>query len=558
LRTPSLYFFGQDTWNVTKNFTLNYGLRYEYNSPQTDPHNEIIGWYPGQQSTVFPGSPQGFLYPGDPGTPNRALVYADRNNFAPRFGFAWDMMGNAKLVMRGGYGIFNDIEDGALNLQFGGQPPFGYAANNFPDYAGVAPPPGGSFVADPFSAFGYPNPYPFALQGKIGTFFSPAIPYAFVVSPHFRTPYAQNYNFGFQYQFTKDTMLEAVYVGSLSRKAIATNETNAPSLAALQAQLVAAGGDYDSLNPECARPLAACDANGNPTGAQQVYTNLSDANSASHQLQITADKRLSHGLQFRAAYTLSKTIDVSSGFRARSSTYTDPSNPSFDRGLADFDSTHRFVVSPIWQLPFGKQSDSLVGKLMGGWSVAGVVSFQSGNPFTIYSNNNSSELNNYLDRPDVLGPIKIFKDPRTVRTFSPDPDGIHGSCLSGTTTGHFWFDPTNLNCANAPGSIFGTPGGVPFFTHGNMGRNVLRGPGLNNWDISILKDFKMTESKSLQFQAAFFNAFNHVQFYGPSSSEGASGFSGNFGQVTSDTSPSTVTSYYRGPRLIQFALKFYF
>ena len=126
--------------------------------------------------------------------------------------------------------------------------------------------------------------------------------------------------------------------------------------------------------------------------------------------------------------------------------------------------------------------------------------------------------------------------------------------MGGKETGPFWFDPTNLVCAND----FDVPGGVPLFSHGNMGRNTLRGPGINNWDISILKDFKFTESKSLQFQASFFNAFNHVQFFGPSSSEGASGFSSNFGQVTSDTTPSTTTAYYRGPRLIQFALKLYF
>jgi hypothetical protein len=549
IRTHSLYFFGQDEWKVTKNLTVDYGLRYEYNSPQTDPHNNIIGWSPGRQSKIFPTSPPDFLYAGDPGTPNRGLVYPDRNNFAPRFGFAWDMMGNARLVMRGGYGIFYDIEDGALNLQFGGQPPYGYAANNFPDYTSV-PTAQGTFVSDPFFGGQYPDPYPF--KGRTGTFFTPSQPFAYVVSPHFRTPYAQNFNYGLQYQLTKDTMLEAVYVGSLSRKAIATNETNFPSLAALQAQLAAAGGDPSQLNPDCARPLAACDTNGLPTGAIQIYTNLSDANSSSHQLQLTADKRLSRGLQFRAAYTLSKTIDDSSGFRARSSTYTDPLNPRLDRGLSDFDATHRFVVSPIWQIPFRQNGKSLLGKVAGGWSVSGVISFQSGNPFTIYSNNNSSELNNFLDRADVIGPVHIFKDPRTIRTFSPSPDGIHGSCLSGAEQGPFWFDPTNLVCAT------GVPGGVPLFSHGDMGRNSLRGPGVNNWDISLLKDFKLTESKSLQFQADFFNAFNHVQFYGPSSTQGASGFSSNFGQVTSDTSNSTVTSYYRGPRLIQFAMKFYF
>jgi hypothetical protein len=342
----------------------------------------------------------------------------------------------------------------------------------------------------------------------------------------------------------------------LSRKAIATTGTNFPALSALEAQLAAAGGDPSQLNPECARPLAACDVNGNPTGAQQILTNVSDSNSSSHQLQITVDKRTGHGLSFRAAYTLSKTMDDNSGFRARTATRSDPFNPRLDRGLADFDSRHRFVASPIWQVPLGKHGNSLLSKVAGGWSVAAVVSFQSGNPFSILSNNNSSEGDNFLDRADVIGPVTIFDNPRQLRTFSPSPDGIHGSCLSGPTTGHFWFDPTNLVCAvGGPGGI---PGGVPLFSHGDSGRNFLRGPGINNFDISILKDFKFTETKSAELQANFFNAFNHVQFLSPSSSEGASGGSGNFGQVTSDTSQSTTTAYYRGPRLIQFALKFYF
>jgi Carboxypeptidase regulatory-like domain len=534
IRTHSLFFFGQDAWKVTNRLTLNYGLRYEYNSPQQDPHNNIIGWYPGHQSKVFPDAPPDFLYPGDPGTPNRGLIYPDRNNFAPRFGFAWDMLGSGKLVMRGGIGIFYDIEDGALNLQFGGQPPFGYAANNYPCYsAGCYSGNPSSFVADPFTPFGYPNPYPFIAGGHLGQFFSPKLPYAFVVNPHFRTPYAENFNYGFQYQLTKDTMVEAVYVGSLSRKAIATNEVNYPSLAILQQQLAANG--VDGLNPECARPLAACDSPldpfGQPTGAQQIYTNYSDANSSSNELQLTVDKRFSHGLTFRVAYTLAKTIDDSSGFRARSSTYTDPTDPAFDRGLADFDATHRLVVSPIWQIPWDRpfRANSFLRKLTEDWSVAGIASFQSGNPFTLFSNNNSSEFDNYLDRPDVISKVQIFHNPREVQSLS-------GTC-GGGTPGHYYFNPADVDCAN-----------VPLFSHGDMGRNVLRGPGINNWDLSIIKDFKLSETRSLEFRSEFFNAFNHVQFYSPTLQTGTEGGSSQFGQITTD----------RGARIIQFALKVYF
>jgi hypothetical protein len=574
IRTHSLYFFGQDAWKATKKLTLSYGLRYEYNSPQRDPRNEIIGWYPGQQSQVFPMAPQSFLYPGDPGTPNRGLIYPDRNNFAPRFGFAWDALGDAKLVVRGGFGIFYDIEDGALNLQFGGQPPFGYVANNYPCFEPpgntdgcLSAQPNGSYVADPFQTAntGYSDPYPYIASGNYGSFFTPALPFAYAVSPHFRTPYAENFNLGFQYQITKDMMIEAAYVGSMSRKAIASNETNYPLLATLQQQYNLNGGYY-GLNPECARPLAACDSPtdpyGLPAGAQQIYTNVSGANSSSNQFQLTVDKRLSHGVQFRLAYTNAKTIDVSSGFRARSSSFTDPTNPRLDRGLADFDAPQRLVISPIWQIPLGNNGNSFTQELIGGWTVAAIASFQSGNPFTLYSENNSAELDNGLERPDVVGPVQVYKNPRQVRTFNIDPsDPVHYSCVTPNTdpvtgnesvTGNFYFSPMNAVCAVGPpvgGSDSDlTPGGVPLFTFGNMGRNVLRGPGINNWDISIAKNIKLTESKSLEFRSEFFNAFNHVQFYSPTSQNGAIGFDGLFGQVTSD----------RGPRVIQFALKLYF
>ncbi|MGP0099007.1 MAG: carboxypeptidase regulatory-like domain-containing protein [Terriglobales bacterium] len=587
IRAHQLYFFAQDAWKITKTLSLDYGLRYEYNSPQTDPRNQIQGWYPGQQSTLYPMSPPDFLYAGDPGTPNRSLVYPDYRNFAPRFGFSWDMLGTGKLVMRGGIGIFYDIEDGALNLQFGGQAPFGYVANNYPCYVGgnangcLAADANGSYTSDPFQSL-YPNPYPFIAGGHLGQFFSPAIPYAYVVSPHFRTPYAENFNYGFQYQLTKDTMVEAVYVGSLSRKAIASTNLNYPEInsttnpLSLMAQYQAVaqstnpppsaitGDIVNYIVPDCARPLANCDANYLPTGATQIVTNVSEGSSSSNELQITVDRRMDHGLQFRVAYTLAKTIDVASGFRARSSTYTNPTDPAFDRGLADFDATQRLVLSPVWEIPFGNRGSALEKRVLGGWVVSTITSFQSGNPFTVYSENGASESEEGLDRPNVIGPVHIFKNPRVLRSFTPNADGLHGSCVSNTSPAPYWFDPTNLVCAVGPPvgqpyvpGIGLTQGGVPLFTYGNMGRNVLRGPGINNWDISIMKNFQLTESKSLQFQSNFFNAFNHTQFYGPTSSEGSTGGASQFGQVSTDTSPSS-SPYYRGPRIMQFALKIYF
>ena len=586
IRTHQLDFFAQDAWKITKSLSLDYGLRYEYNSPQVDPRNEIQGWFPGQQSTLYPDSPPDFLYAGDPGTPNRSLVYPDKTNFAPRLGFSWDMLGNAKLVMRGGAGIFWDLEDGALNLQFGGQAPFGYVANNYPCFTtsaqvamgnggGCLLPVNGSYSADPFqtASTGYSDPYPFIAGGHLGNFFTPAIPFAYVVTPHFRTPYAENFNFGFQYQLSKDTVVEAVYVGSLSRRAIGSINLNYPEIggsnpnslmAQYQAAVASGSNPLTYISPDCARPLANCDANFIPQGATQIETNLSNGSSSSNQMQVTVDRRMNHGLGFRVAYTVAKTIDIASGFRARSSTYTNPTDPAFDRGLADFDAPQRLVLSPVWQIPGGDNGSALRKNILGGWVISSITSFQSGNPFTLFSSNGASESNEGLDRPDVVGPIKMFKNPRQMRTFSPSSDGIHGSCLSGTTTGYFVFDPTNVVCSVAQPAgqpyVAGlglTQGGVPLFTYGNMGRNVLRGPGINDWDISIMKNFKITESKSVQFQSNFFNAFNHVQFYGPTSNGGSVGGASQFGQVSTDSSPST-SPYYRGPRIIQFALKVFF
>jgi hypothetical protein len=537
IRTHSQYYYFQDTIKLTGNFTVNLGVRYEYNSPQRDIHNNIIGFFgDNTQSTVFPDAPPGVLYPGDPGTPNKSLVYPDRNNWAPRVGFAWDIFGNGKLVMRGGGGIFYDIEDGALNLQFGGQPPFGDALNlNFQQSDVVSAP---NFLADPFTPIGIENPFPFASRGFVGTFFDPKISFAYVTDPNFRTPYSENFNFGFQYQLNRDTAIEAVYVGSLGRKLISTIDVNPPQPNILNAQ----AGNGGFTNADCARVLAGCDDPTDPNSSLhdvgQLLTNKSNGISASHELQVTVDRRYSHGLSFRAAYTLSKTTDLTSGFRGRSSTYTDPFDPRLDHGLADFDATNRFVFSGSWELPIDRpfHNQRIMRKITEGWQANVITTFQTGQPITIFSNNDNSGQGNFLDRPNLIGPQRTF-NARTIQS-------LGGDCGGGT--GNFYFDPAAYDCG------FNTPdaNGIPpipygdLASYGNLARNSLRGPGINNWDISFLKTTKITEKTALEFRAEFFNAFNHVQFLNPDTG----GFDGTFGQISQD----------RGPRLIQFGLKLSF
>ncbi len=541
IRTGSVGFYAQDTWKILPRLTLDLGVRWDYYIPQYDVHNEILGFFPGRQSTVFPNAPPDILYPGDPGTPNRALVYPDWKNVAPRFGFAWDVFGTAKLVMRGGFGIFFDIEDGALNLQFGGLPPYAGVTNIFPNsYTGIT----GDPVADPFTPFGQTNPFPFS---AVGTFGVPAISYGYTTYPHFRTPYSENFNYGFQYQATKDTMVEGVLVGSLGRRLISTAELNfpQPSLEMLQLK------NFGFVNEDCARLLAECtggstaypwDPNGSPTGITQIYTDYSNGLSDAYEFQMTVDKRFGHGFALRGAYTLGKTIDLTSGFRSRSSTYTDPLDPRLDRAVADFDVHQRVVISGIWELPLGHYENTILKKATQGWQFNGIATFQGGQPFTLYSNNDSSQQENALDRPDIIAPIQ-YLNPRSANQPAFNP--TNATCLGAPAQGYFWFNPNSFNCTspyNDDGSL--NPAGVPIFTFGSLPRNSLRGPGINNFDLSLNKKTPIGEHKSLEFRSEFFNAFNHGQFYNPDNQGGSS----TFGEITTA----------RPPRIIQFALKLYF
>lgn len=520
IRTKSLHFYAQDSWKILPRLTLSYGMRYEYNSPLRDIHNEILGYFPGQQSTRFPQAPTGILYPGDPGTPNTALAYPDRNNFAPRFGLAWDVFGTAKFVVRGGGGIFYDIEDGALNLQFGGQAPFGFVTSINP--ISYSSPLVTNPLADPFGASGQTNPYPSG-STPVGTFATPKVSFAYVVDPRFRTPYSENFNFGFQFQALKDTLVEAYYVGSLSRKAVITRDLNAPLPSILMAQQLNPifkpnGSVY---NADCARPLAGCadptDPTSSLTNIGQLLTNSSSGTGASNQLQLTVDKRFSHGFNLRGAYTLAKTIDTQSGFRYGSSLFTNPFDQRFDRGLANFDVRHRLVISGLWEIPWNKPfHGGFLKKLTEGWQLNGIASFQTGTPFTIFSGADSSHEATGLDRCNVVGPTHTL-DPRS-----------HGD---------FYFKPAAYDCTAGPGH-------VADFTYGNSGRNSIHGPGRNSFDLSFVKSIKFTETRQLEFRTELFNAFNHTAFMNPDHTAS----SGTFGQVTQA----------RDARIIQLALKFYF
>jgi hypothetical protein len=206
------------------------------------------------------------------------------------------------------------------------------------------------------------------------------------------------------------------------------------------------------------------------------------------------------------------------------------------------------VFSGLFELPFDHpiHSDGFAKKVLGGWQLNAIASFQKGNPLTFFSESNASQQNQNPDltRVNVIGPIP-YQNPR-----SKSNQGFPSQCNGGNTiTGNFWIDPTNMVCSACPVSdpncaLTPDQPGIPLLTFGDLPRNSLRGPGINNWDISLMKNTKIAETKSFEVRAEFFNAFNHTQFLRVDDQGGSS----TFGQVLTD----------RGPRVIQFGAKFYF
>jgi hypothetical protein len=300
--------------------------------------------------------------------------------------------------------------------------------------------------------------------------------------------------------------------------------------------LMAQQSGFGAINADCARPLAGCanpnDPNSSLTNIGQILSNRSAGGATSHQLQLTVDKRFSRGFNLRGAYTLAKTIDIQSGFRYNTSVFTDPAHQAFDRGAANFDVRHRLAISGLWEIPWDKPfKNGFMKKVTEGWQLNAIAQFQTGTPFTIFSNSGSSGIGTGFDRADRIKPTHKF-DPKTTRGFN-GPSQASSDCLPGPTIGNFYFDPSAYGCLS-----------VPQFTFGNSGRNSVYGPGRNQFDLSMVKRFKFAESRQLEFRTELFNAFNHTQFFNPDHGGGSS----TFGQVTQA----------REPRIMQLALKFYF
>lgn len=445
--------YAQDDWKVSDRLTLNLGLRYELDTVLTEVNNAISNF------DVVTGK---LLIAGF-NTDRQTGIRPDRNNYAPRFGFAY--RATDKIVIRGGFGVFyNPSGSEGAYMRRHRQLPFGpinivdinqFSANprRVQDGLPAIPNLDNAFVAN--------NPS----GGMIA------------INPEFRSGYAEQFNLQVQRQLPKDMVAKIGYVGNLGRRLDSTYEFNQP---------VPGPGA-----PGPRRPLTAIA----PNVVSATY-NVFDGLSSYHSMQATLERRFSGGLGFLASYTWAKSIDnVPNAFGGADNgpIPQDRRYRNADRAVSGFDIAQRFTYSLNYSLPFGKgrrwQSDhAVVNMLAGGWDTNLIFTAQGGLPFTPILATSVSNAGG--SRPDRYKSGKL-ENPARAR----------------------WFD-TSFNTA---GSAWGVPA---VFTFGNGGRNVLRGPGRTNIDYSLFKDFSPSERVRVQFRAEAFNLFNTPQFDLPNTSIG--------------------------------------
>jgi hypothetical protein len=546
--------FVQDSWKVTPNLTLNLGLRWEVSMPWYDTQGKIQTWVKGEQSTVFPNSPTGLVFPGDPGIP-KTLAPTRYNNFSPRIGLAYSPSfsdgilgkvfgGPGKTSIRAAYGIYyTSVED--LNLFFEvADAPFGLFWTS----------PGPVDFAEPFrnrvdgtigqegQRFPFTVPTPGNPNNK-NINFAVYEPMSFFpgYDIHNRLPYAEHFNLSIQRELSKSTVLTLAYVGTEGHRLIEQEDVN-PGNAAFCMQLNALGatptcgpqGEQTTyqlplgaqVGVPCNNNTANCvygtrnfilknnfcpESGGLCFGNANTLTHLA-ANSIYNSGQVTIERKAGD-LTLLASYTLAKAIDNSSAFND----LVNFQNPRLSRGLSDTDVHHNFVVSYIWAMPFDKAFGGLPKRLTQGWQLQGITRFSTGFPIQMQQSGEDISLagSSSTDMPDLVGKVVTV-----------NPRKFNANCSTGTGC---YFLPQ----AFAHNTTLGT--------FGTANRRFFHGPGINNFDIGMTKRLPITEAKVLEFRGEFFNIFNHAQFLNPSGD-----IDGNFGIVTNA----------RDPRIGQLSIKF--
>lgn len=482
LRQTLTSLFVQDDIKVSPRLTVNAGLRWDPWKMYHSQNGQLSIFVPGRQSTRFPNTLPGMLYPGDPGIRD-TIVPPDRNNFAPRFGFAWDPTGRTRTSVRGSYGIFYDPVTRGISLnRFMLIPPFQTQVTVF--RANIANP----WVVDPFNGQN-PFPYPsvsddaglrtvrvFGSQGATG--FHYEMP----------TPYLQQWDFSVQHELARGYLISAAYVGMKGTHLYHSVNTN-PSVY-IPGQSTTANTQQRRLYPWIGR----------------VEEERTDAYSNHHAVQLSFEKRYGRGFTVLTNYTFGKTLGQNVGSENEGGNGPrNPNNWRLDYGRLNYDIRHNFVTSFIWELPGSAFQHPFAKRVLGGWGINGIFTARSGSPFTVISGRDNSLTSIGRDTADQIG----------------NPSLSSGRSKQEQVTQ--WFN-TSAFAVNQIG------------TFGSSGINILNGPGLWNVDLGAMKNFRILESQSLQFRFEAYNALNHANLNNPDSNRS----SGNFGKITSTSNPRVV------------------
>ena len=559
LIAPDYNFFVQDDWKVTHKLTLNLGLRYELDLPPHDTQGRIATFDPSlyKPTLVNPAGPPatGFVIAGNfkgnvpagfTKVGDSVVKSVDPNNLAPRLGFAFSPLDNDKAVIRGGYGVFYSRSSFQyITLNVISPPTYVFGARVLP----------GSF-SNPYFATPDPSAFPTLVPGVAlsGQLFD----------RNLRTPYVHQYNLGLEYQFAPHTMIDIGYVGAHGLDLFRDVAIN-------QAPLVAAGSSV--TNPVTGAVInsntpanAAARAPFQGTSVNGFFLNQTTAQSNYNSLQVSLNQRAWRGVQFLASYTYGKSIDNGSGQGGGAGSggvlnpgsvgettivLGDQRNGFANRGVSDFDRTHRLVVSYLVDVPTPSFArDNNAGRaILGNWHLSGITTWMSGLPIDIVDNGAGSfyGLNggsNTLARPNQVG------DP-----FANVPSG-------------YYFNPAAFQRpVVAAGQPIPSSGGAAVAGAigtdlGTLGRNPIRGPRQSNFDFALLKNIPVRERTNVEFRADFFNLFNHVNYANPisdlNSVTGSGGSLDAAGKIVSAGSFGKIISASSNPRLVQFALKLNF
>jgi Carboxypeptidase regulatory-like domain len=555
----------QDSWKATPDLTVNMGLRWEVSMPWYDTQGKIQTWVKGEQSVVFPEAPTGLVFPGDPGIP-KTLAPTRYDNFGPRLGIAYSPSfsdgvlgkvfgGPGKSSIRASYGLYyTSVED--LNLFYEvADAPFGLYWSS----------PGPVEFTEPFrnrldggtdgegQRFPFTIPTPGSPANKTLSFavYEP-MSYFPGYDIHNKLPYAEHFNFSFQRELAKSTVLTMSYVGTAGHRLISQSEAN-PGVASLCELLTVQGytdvssgavgcgpnAEQDTftlgsntvygtrntlLNPNyCPAAQSLCFGYGN------TFTKLV-ANSIYHSGEVTVERKAGD-VTFLAAYTLAKALDNSSAF----ADLVNFQNPRLSRGLSSTDVHHNFVASYIWEMPVNRVFHRFP-RLTKGWQMQGITRFATGFPIQMGQANpvNNPQLCTQLTLPT---PIPCVSDSSLAGSPSTDMPNLVGPVHTynpRSTPGTYTYFSQNAfvatNCY-----FTGTTPSPDCGTFGTANRRFFHGPGFNNTDFGITKIIPVKEAMSFQIRGEFFNIFNHAQFTNPSGDVSNSGF----GNVT-NTQPARI------------------